>query len=253
MAVEKKIRNTTGSQISIVQTGVTIPAGQTHVIDPINYLYWATPETIAEITSNVNAGSLVVNDGSNDLSAAQALLFLQYADWLKVLDSGTTTKRTINEINFIGASVTTTGDNRVNVDYASTSDGKLLNFFYFGTGITSDKWLNVHHPSNNSESSPYVTAWAGSIVGLSYSNANDSSETDMKIYKNGTLQYTWAIRDKRTAWNVNNSGFLSVAQGDRLSMFMSGVDGTQPKDPLGEIIVRVNAMGTGSGGTTSGV
>ena len=133
------------------------------------------------------------------------------------------------------------------------AEGKLLQFGYFGTGTTKNKWLNVSHPSQPSDSTPHVVPWAGEIVGLSYGNENDNSDVDIEIYINGALAYTWDVRNKRTAWIVDSTGIASVSQGDRISMFLRDAGNPDPKDPYGEVIVQVSTMPNGEGGTASGV
>ena len=75
---------------------------------------------------------------------------------------------------------------------------------------------------------------------------------DVEFYKNTTLIYTWPIRNKRTAWTALNSGFFTVSQGDRISVFFRNA-GSLPKDISCEIIVSTSSLTDGSGGTASGV
>lgn len=72
----KIIKNTTGVAVVVRETGTTIAANGSFEIDPINYGYWATPETITELTARINSGDLVVNDGVIDLSASRGLAYL---------------------------------------------------------------------------------------------------------------------------------------------------------------------------------
>jgi hypothetical protein len=65
--VSKILKNTTGSPISIADTGITIPAGGSYTIPAQDYLLWANS---SNIVTPVGTGSIVVNDGSSDLSAS---------------------------------------------------------------------------------------------------------------------------------------------------------------------------------------
>jgi hypothetical protein len=76
----KILENTTGSDITVVSSGASVPAGGTYDIQEAEYLIWATDEVVTEITADINAGNLVLNDGNNNLSAADALFFLRYPD-----------------------------------------------------------------------------------------------------------------------------------------------------------------------------
>lgn len=57
----KRIKNSTGSDITVVSAGVTISAGGMYEIQPSEYLIWGSEEVIAEISADITAGNLVVN------------------------------------------------------------------------------------------------------------------------------------------------------------------------------------------------
>lgn len=69
-----KILKRTGADYLITDTGQTVPANGQLVIDPSNYsLFAKSDDTIAALAS----GALVYNDGSADLSLADATIHLQ--------------------------------------------------------------------------------------------------------------------------------------------------------------------------------
>lgn len=69
-----KILKRTGAAYVINDTGQTVPANGQLEIDPSNYLLYArSDDTIAALAS----GDLVYNDGSNDLSLAEATAHIQ--------------------------------------------------------------------------------------------------------------------------------------------------------------------------------
>jgi hypothetical protein len=78
--LSKIVKNTTISDITIASTGVTVPASGQYTIPQQDYLMWADPDTITEITTDVNSGDLVINDSIQDLPAADGLEFLRYPD-----------------------------------------------------------------------------------------------------------------------------------------------------------------------------
>ena len=127
--------------------------------------------------------------------------------------------------------------------------GKLLDFEFFSSGTSDNKWMNVGHPSVTSNDVPYVAEWAGRIIGLSYSNENSGSNTDLEIYVNESLVYTWQIRNKKTAWKVLNEGMATVSQGARISAYAKAVTGIAPKNIFGEIVIQVTTLSDGEGGT----
>lgn len=63
--MSKILKNITGSNISIVDTGVTILANAQYTIPPNDYLLWAAS---SNIVTEVGSGNIVVNDGSTNLN-----------------------------------------------------------------------------------------------------------------------------------------------------------------------------------------
>lgn len=63
--MSKILKNTTGSNISIIDTGITILANGQYTIPPQDYLLWAASNNII---TRIGSGSIIVNDGSVDLS-----------------------------------------------------------------------------------------------------------------------------------------------------------------------------------------
>lgn len=242
----KIVKNTTISAIELVSVGVTIPASGQYEINQKEFLEWASDDLATEITSYLTSGDLVINDGVNDLSLTEGLYYLRYPDWAfntRFLDD------TIRSNGFVSKNVQEAIE-----ESKITVAGKLLDFDFSSTGNTANKWLNVGHPSAPSDAVPFVCAWGGTVEALSYANSNDLSDTDLQFYVNGSLQYTWEIRDKRTAWIVSSGGLFTVAQGDRISIYASKITGGDtPSNPTGSILVQTLAMGNGSGGTASGV
>ncbi len=78
--MSKFLKNTTGVDIVITSVGLTISASTTLTIEVEEYTLWASDDVIAEITTDINTGDLVVSDGIGDLSAFDGLNFLRYPD-----------------------------------------------------------------------------------------------------------------------------------------------------------------------------
>lgn len=69
--MSKLLKNTTGSIVNILDTGVSIPASPgSYLIPPQDYLLWAASNNVI---TKVGDGSLVVNDGSADLSISDGI------------------------------------------------------------------------------------------------------------------------------------------------------------------------------------
>lgn len=74
MAINRIIKNTTGSPIIIENAGLSVPASGQITIS-FSDLYKVLGDSGFE--TNVNSGNLVINDGTSDLSATVGLLFFK--------------------------------------------------------------------------------------------------------------------------------------------------------------------------------
>ena len=120
--MQKIIKNTTASTIFINEAGVNILAGTQIIIDPSVYYLWEKPEMITEISANVDAGNLVINNGIMDLSPADGLRFLQFPDRIIVKKDGSDVTEVVTSINFTGnASVVDNGNGAVTVNVTGGS------------------------------------------------------------------------------------------------------------------------------------
>ena len=88
---------------------------------------------------------------------------------------------------------------------------------------------------------------------MSTSNSNNSSECDIEIYKNSTLVFTWQVRNKRLAYKTVAAGMFSMVQGDRLSIFLRKVTGTDAKDPLIMVSMIMTSFPDADSGIENGV
>ena len=220
----KILKNVTGSDISILDTGTTIAANSQYTISEQSYLLWAAS---ANIVAHVNSGNIVVNDGINDITnTARALNFIKYPD-------------TAFNARFLSEPERSNGFASKNIQEAieeikNTAIGSGGNVMFFNDGGTENKWLQVyeHHsqasgpfnptpvdPDDNKDIIPYIVPHHMSLVSLTYVNKKDRTETDIEIYRNGTLVYTWQIRDSR--WRVKNTGLsaLTFLPADKISVF----------------------------------
>lgn len=72
--MSKILKNTTLSNISISDTGITILASGFYNIPATDFPLWAASDDIVEL---VGSGSIVVNDGTSDLGPAQGIALIQ--------------------------------------------------------------------------------------------------------------------------------------------------------------------------------
>lgn len=76
----KILKNTTGSDIFLSSVGTPILASSSYTVEVSEYLYWATPDFIAEVTPYLSSGDLIVNDGINDLDSIEGTRHLKSPD-----------------------------------------------------------------------------------------------------------------------------------------------------------------------------
>lgn len=163
-------------------------------------------------------------------------------------------------INFEGdVTVTNDGDQKGTVVIGETGQytGKLLDLVYSNTGNAADKWMNLGNGTLGSNVLPLVMPQNGFLTGLTWINEDDNVDTNVQIYVNGVLLYTWEVRNKRWGWTTNIGGFFNVLQGDRISVFLdrfsSGTGDDTPQDPQLEVFFVMTSNFTNEGGGQYGV
>jgi hypothetical protein len=215
---------------------------ETYTIPEQDYLMWAASE---DAQTAIAAGDLTVNDGVDDLDIARGKDYIKFQtrafymrfDAEPERSNDFTSKNVQEAIEEVRDSVA----------------GKIVEWSFASNGSTANKWMNNGHPSIASNDVPFVSPWTGSIIGLTFSNDIDTTDTDLEIYINGTLAYTWDIRSKRTAWIISTGGLASVAQGDRLSVFARKAGTKDPRNIGGQILAQLLPFSNGEGGTATGV
>ena len=78
MAFERVLKNTTASDITIPDTGYTIPASGQLEVYPPDILLWAASAVGGDLESYLDSGDVVVNDGVTDLIAAVGKAYLYF-------------------------------------------------------------------------------------------------------------------------------------------------------------------------------
>ena len=156
------------------------------------------------------------------------------ADWLHNPDfSGVATVPEKYWKHDTGAVVEMTQPEKDAVD-SSVSDS--LNPVLAGTlgfeksNLCRNKWLGFGS-SKSSNIIPYVIPCPMKITAITFTNAINGVDTDIEIYKNGTLLYTWSIVDKRWAWKTEGLHTLTFEVGDRIGIYLKD-RGTDPRNVI---------------------
>lgn len=135
--------------------------------------------------------------------------------------------------------------------------GNLIDFPFVVSGNVSNKWLGYTNSAAPSNTIPFIVPQQMTLKGLLFSNRDDNVDIDVELYINGTLSYTWEIRNKRTAYKVGIVGAPTFAQGDRISVFLrkysQGTGDNTAQDPVIEVLAKVDTENAAEGGTQFGV
>jgi len=124
--MSKRFKNTTGTLIELFELGdLELPTGGVYVELTIEeYLDVAADEAISELTPLINAGDVIVNDGTNDLSAADGIRFLRYADRAYIQSYGVDVTRVNVDLNFEdNLTVTDNGNGKATVKGMNEGEG----------------------------------------------------------------------------------------------------------------------------------
>jgi len=83
----KLLKNTTVSDITLSETGITVQASGQYEVNTTEYNLLASDDSITELTTYINSGDIVVNDGSQDLTVANGVALARAIDFLRSSDS----------------------------------------------------------------------------------------------------------------------------------------------------------------------
>jgi hypothetical protein len=252
--MSRVLNTTTGSSVFIEDIGVSINPGEPYTIHPNNY---------GRFAASVDIDTLI-DDGDITLTL--------FAELLTPIDA----KRVINELSpFIAAFDTQQnllqpvvryievdgtllaiedlgdGQTRLKANLSSTIQGRLISFSFKNSGNTSNKWVSFGASSATSNSVPFVCPFNLVLCAITFSNEDDNESSDIEVYKNGSLLFTWEVRNKRTAYKSNFAQNFSA--GDRISIFMRKAQGKTPNNPVLEVILLISDNVVGEGGTQNGV
>ena len=122
----KIVKNTTGSDIALSDTGVTVPASGQYALNPSENHIWAESIVISpasQLVTLITSGDIVINNGTVDLSAASGIRFLEYPDRISIQEDDVDVTRVNKTLNFEGAvTVQDNGGGKTTVIVATTSE-----------------------------------------------------------------------------------------------------------------------------------
>lgn len=204
----KILKNTTGSDISLEITGVTVPASGQIEFNTEDFLELASDDSIAEISPLITSGDIVVNDGTSDLSVDDGNNFIKYPDQAENIQydnvgsglASTNVKDAIDEI----ASFTNPFDYAIFPIWAEENAGLGNNQreWSFGNGATGD--IGIVLPID------------ADLFAISYNADTAGTNTEIAVVQNSSSQV--ATTGPQSAEDGFNTLVTPVAfsAGDRL-------------------------------------
>jgi hypothetical protein len=241
----KILKNTTISDIVLKQLGREIPASSSLTLNVDEYLLLGTDDSVTELTTYINSGDIVINNGSDDLSVVDGLAFIQYPDHAKnsTFDNSTNGFTAMNTQAAIEESRNNEGNN----------SGRTFTQIFFNNGNTANKWL-FHIPTNEAtDTLPFHTPFDIDIYGIGFSNKTTNISCDIEIYLNGTTNpdkiYTVNVINSKFYHDTSLNALFTMSIGDNLSIFIKKVGGSTPASVEVDLYCRINSNTVGEQGS----
>jgi len=141
------LKNTTLSPIAIKETGITIPASSQYEINQQETGLWIVAAYVDTILiTAIGNGSVVINDGTQDLTAAEGLVAIRGDSYIEISGVEKTTKKIILSSNLSGV---------------KTSPGVVTLSATSATPIYGQYYT---YEEDETESSTTSTDWSGKLV-----------------------------------------------------------------------------------------
>lgn len=224
--MSKILKNTTGSDIDLDVSGLRIPASGQITVDETQYLLLASADSITELTTPINSGDIIVNDGTADLSASEGLAYIQYPD-----DEANI--RFDNSTNDFDADE---GQGAIE-EARNTIYRKMFTMAFFSDGIVfGTDYLSYMDALATSDQIPAVVPFNCELIAITYSNEDSGTDFTIDIraanYNSGssdTSRLTVSGTNFRTAaWS--NFTRPTFNAGDKIAVTISD-NGTNPDEP----------------------
>lgn len=215
--MSKILKNTAGTATNIESFGVEIPASTNYTIEPQDYLLLSKASVISELTTLINAGTIVVNDGVNDLSATAGINFLKYPD-------------TAFNVRFLSETERTNGFTSKTVQEA-IEEARTSLAYHVVTGTstltrTANTFTTVSGMTVTPIAGTYLAIWSGQTR---LSNLNGRGET--AIFVGGTQQTHLSHESEiEIALLLGLIGTAIMTEGSSNIIGIVTTDGTQAVD-----------------------
>ncbi len=199
--------------------------------------------TISSIDTDTVSDAIVAGHGITITSGTDATLISSFDD--DDVDSVTVSGVTVTgSIQF-----ETLGGTTLSTDISDTDNpvitisggaevgeltGSLFQIDFTNGGNTSNTWLAVSDSNLGGNTTPWNAAFPCRLAGLSFSNRNTGVNQDLEFHiarvddgNTSTIEFTWEIRDCRTAYKTDLPLDALVLQpGDKVSVFSANAGGS---------------------------
>jgi len=215
MIAEKKVKNTTGSDIT--RLGLVLPAGEYVTIEPQFYVRWAA--LFDEYQTEVASGDIVVNNGTSDLNATVGLEYLKSLDPHFLQHDGIDLgfRKTINFTDNLSVVTSTPGVLEVKGDLFGAIDNDLDKMQFARQGSSSNNVYLLTLNNIASNASPDMFAYDTYLRAVSVSNSGFCDPFEIAV---------WRANDDYSERIIIYQKTFSVANGN-----FNGYTGFQALDP----------------------
>lgn len=204
--MSKILKNITGSAIDLDNLGLTIAASSQITINEEDYLLLGSSQSVSELTTFINSGDIVVNDGVGDLDSVNGLAFIQYPDTAANISFSPTseiTETTVQEA--IGGGVST----------ALNTPRFSIPLIYNGT-LSNNEFIGYSNLLPG-DSTPIVVPINCILEEYTFSNSRDTADYTIELRKNSTTATIFnSISQVNTKTFVQTGINESFTQGDEI-------------------------------------
>lgn len=213
--MSKIVKNTTGSNITVSDVGnIIVPASSQYAIPPQDYDLWSASTAV---DTYIDAGSLVINDGYDDLKPVNGKRHLH--------EEGL-----VRPSNFLStASVLATTNSTLTL----AADSRLL---YLFTGTTAGQIVKLGNATTYNIGHKYEI-WNTSSQSIFISNYSGTT-----LFELAVQQKTWVVLLDNTTQNGNwliESNYTGIGGGGGNALMGFGFDGNASSGRWLEIITNV--------------
>lgn len=208
--MSKIIKNITQSDIFIKSLGRRVDANSQIEVDPRDFMLLATDENLAEMATLIDAGSLVINTGSQDLSPATAVSFLAYPD------NASSQAFANDQLRSNGLVSENTQEAVEEAFLQACAAIYSIHLIHNGTR-GRDTFLSY---SNLTPGTPIVVPVDSQLLGLAFSNSRDGADCIIEIRRNtdlGAPLESATVADSRTFFD-NFDVPIPFEAGDTMSV-----------------------------------